>query len=104
LAETPEVKKVKVVIKTEHNSQKKHLHNKGIRSALKTDVTHAEKLIFAGQPEEAKKAVAAAISSLDKAAEKKIIHPNNAARRKSRLVKKLNGIPGATKTAPEKAK
>jgi len=34
--------------------------------------------------------VVAAISSLDKAAEKGVIHPNNAARRKSRLIKKLN--------------
>jgi small subunit ribosomal protein S20 len=34
--------------------------------------------------------VVAAITSLDKAAEKGIIHPNNTARRKSRLMKKLN--------------
>ena len=34
--------------------------------------------------------MATAISSLDRAAEKGIIHANNAARRKSRLVKKLN--------------
>jgi small subunit ribosomal protein S20 len=31
-----------------------------------------------------------AVSALDKAAEKRIIHANNAARRKSRLMKKLN--------------
>src|SRR5688572_21026201 len=35
-------------------------------------------------------AVAAAISALDKAAEKGILHPNNAARRKSRLMTKVN--------------
>jgi small subunit ribosomal protein S20 len=34
--------------------------------------------------------VAVAIASLDKAAEKGVIHSNNAARRKSRLMKKLN--------------
>jgi small subunit ribosomal protein S20 len=33
-----------------------------------------------------------AISTLDKAAGKGIIHPNNAARRKARLVKKLNAL------------
>jgi small subunit ribosomal protein S20 len=38
----------------------------------------------------AQKAIIEAISSLDKAAEKGVIHPNNAARRKSRLMKKLN--------------
>jgi len=40
--------------------------------------------------EAARGAVVAAISSLDRAAAKGVIHPNNAARRKSRLMKKLN--------------
>ena len=39
---------------------------------------------------EGPEAVTAAISALDKAAEKGIIHPNNAARRKSRLMAKVN--------------
>jgi len=56
----------------------------------KTNITKAERLIFSGELEEAQKAVVAAISSLDKAAEKGILHANNAARRKSRLMKKLN--------------
>jgi hypothetical protein len=54
----------------------------------------------------------AAISALDKAAEKGVIHPKNAARRKSRLLKKLNEAqasasaktkPKAAKTKPETA-
>jgi small subunit ribosomal protein S20 len=49
-----------------------------------------ERLIFSGELEAAQQAVAAAISALDKAAEKGVIHPKNAARRKSRLLKKLN--------------
>jgi small subunit ribosomal protein S20 len=57
---------------------------------VKTSVTKAERLIFSGELESARGAVIAAISSLDKAAEKGVIHPNNAARRKSRLMKKLN--------------
>ena len=40
--------------------------------------------------EEARAATVAAISSLDRAAKKGVIHPNNAARRKSRLMKRLN--------------
>ena len=51
-------------------------------------------MIFSGE-QGAQEAVVAAISSLDKAAEKKIIHPNNAARRKSRLMKKLNEAKGS---------
>ena len=69
---------------------KKRLRNKSVRSLAKTDIIKAEKLIFSGELEAAREAVVAAISSLDKAAEKGIIHPNNAARRKSRLMKKLN--------------
>jgi small subunit ribosomal protein S20 len=47
-------------------------------------------LIAADESEPAKKAAVAAIKALDKAAEKGIIHKNAAARRKSRLMKKLN--------------
>jgi len=62
----------------------------------KTSITKAEKLIFTGELEEAQKAVFVAISDLDKAAEKGIIHANNAARRKSRLMKKLNEAKGSS--------
>ncbi len=69
---------------------KRQLRNKSVRSQTKTNITKVEKLIFSGELEAAREAVVAAVSSLDKAAEKGIIHPNNAARRKSRLMKKLN--------------
>lgn len=71
-------------------AERRRLRNQPIRSQCKTNITKAERLIFSGKLEEAQKAVVVAISSLDKAAEKGVIHPNNAARRKSRLMKKLN--------------
>jgi len=71
-------------------AEKSRARNKSVRSQTKTNITKAEKLVFSGELETGKEAVVAAISSLDKAAEKGIIHPNNAARRKSRLMKKLN--------------
>jgi len=71
-------------------AERRGLRNKSVRSRCKTRITKAEKLIFAGEMEAAKEAVAASISALDSAAEKGIVHPNNAARRKSRLMKKLN--------------
>lgn len=76
----------KLVRKTE----KRQLRNRAVRSRAKTFITRAEKLIFAGELESAQAAVAESISALDKAAEKGIINRNNAARRKSRLMKKLN--------------
>ncbi len=71
-------------------TKKRRLRNKAARSLCKTKITKAESLIFLGELEKGKEAVSAAISSLDNAAEKRIVHPNNAARRKSRLMKKFN--------------
>ena len=82
-------------------SAKRRLRNKVVNSQVKTRVTKAEKLIFSGELEAAKAAVVAAISSLDKAAEKGIIHSNNATRRKSRLTKKLNQALAASLAEPE---
>jgi len=83
---------------------KKHLRNKSTRSLCKTNTVKAQKLIAAGEVNPARAAVALAISSLDKAAEKGIIHPNNAARRKSRLMKKINSALPAKAKAKSKPK
>ena len=83
--------------------QKRRLRNKSIQSLCKTNITKAERLIFSGELESAQEAAVAAISSLDRAAEKGVIHPNNAARRKSRLMKKLNEartLPSAEGSTP----
>ncbi|MBN1643586.1 MAG: 30S ribosomal protein S20 [Dehalococcoidales bacterium] len=66
--------------------------NKSVRSLCKTKITQAEKLVSAGKADEARKAVLSASRSLDKAASRGNLHPNNATRRKARLVKKLNKI------------
>ena len=77
-------------------SERRRLRNKSIRSQTKTSITKTEKLISVGELESARKAVVTAVSSLDRAAEKGVIHPNNAARRKSRLMKKINvALPSA---------
>ncbi len=91
--------------KAARNAGKRQIGNKAIRSQVKTDISKAEKLIFAGDLKGAKEAVATAVSALDRAAEKKILHGNNASRRKSRLLKKLNQIkaqpPAASKPQSE---
>jgi len=85
-------------------SQRRRDYNKPIRSQAKTYVKKAEQLISSNELELAAEAVKQAIAALDKAAQKGVIHPNNAARRKSRLMKKFNSaqasIP-ATIIAPE---
>jgi small subunit ribosomal protein S20 len=64
--------------------------NRRTRSETRTLVQQAASVASGRTEGDATEAVAAAISALDKAAEKGIIHPNNAARRKSRLMAKVN--------------
>ena len=70
--------------------KKRVLRNKSIHSLCKTNITGAEKLIFSGELKPGQLAVTRALSSLDEAVQKGALHSNNAARRKSRLVNKLN--------------
>ncbi len=70
--------------------QKRRLHNRMIKSIVKTNVTKARQAIASGV--EAEAAVRNAVSELDRAAKKGVIHRNNAARRKSRLMKQLNKL------------
>lgn len=69
---------------------KRRLRNRSVRSAVKTYVTKAESTIAGSPKANAQASVVEAITALDKAAERGIIHKNSAARRKSRLMKKLN--------------
>jgi len=68
--------------------QKRRLHNRSVKSLVKTQITKARFAIAADADAEA--AVRIAVSELDRAAKKGVIHRNNAARRKSRLMKQLN--------------
>ena len=81
---------VKSAIKSIRQDARKTARNRPVRSSLKTYVKSAVSSISLGDEETSQEAVRIAISKLDKAAEKGIIHKNQAARRKSRLVKKLN--------------
>jgi small subunit ribosomal protein S20 len=77
-------------------SQRRRAYNKPIRSRAKTYIKRAEELIFSGELELAAEAVRQAVSALDKAAQKGVIPPNNAARHKSRLMHKLNKAKAAS--------
>lgn len=69
------------------SNARRALRNKMYRSRVKTAIRKAERAIFASTPDP--ELVREAMSLLDRAAVKGIIHKNNAARRKSRLAKKL---------------
>lgn len=70
-------------------SARKQVYNRPFRAAPRTYVKAARTAIADGSPE-AVEAVKAAIVALDKSVQKGVVHRNNAARRKSRLMKLLN--------------
>ena len=72
------------------NVERRRARNRAVRSAVKTSLTKAEKLISRKEAEAGSPEVVQALGMLDRAAKKRVIHPNHAARRKSRLMKKLN--------------
>ena len=70
--------------------ERRRLRNKSVKSATRTYVKRAEVEITSGQAQASDDVIREALGALDRAASKGVIHPNNAARRKSRLMKKLN--------------
>lgn len=80
---------IKSSIKRIETIKKKTLENKMVKSALKTTIKKFDKSLVAGE-ENTKELLTNAVRSLDMAASKGIIHKNAAARKKSRLTKKLN--------------
>lgn len=71
-------------------SRKRRLRNQSVRSAIKTFVKKTRATIAEGNLEAAQAIFNATSSLVDKAAKRRIIHKNTAARRKSRLAKRLN--------------
>ncbi|MFI5275052.1 MAG: 30S ribosomal protein S20 [Ktedonobacterales bacterium] len=71
--------------------EKRRLRNNTVKSTVRTYVTKARNAIAAAPADDAtEEAIREAISNLDKAASKGVVHRNNAARRKSRLMARLH--------------
>ena len=81
--------RTKQAIKMIRVAEKRRLRNRPIRSSVRTHIRNAREAIedAAGEPTTLE-AVKRAISQLDRAVSKGVIHANNAARRKSRLIKR----------------
>jgi len=84
----------KSAAKAHRQSLKRRLRNRAVKSYTKTMIKKAEAAIASGDPQAAQEAVRQAISALDRAAKKGVLHTNNVARRKSRLMHKLNALLG----------
>lgn len=94
-------------LKRVRQSLRRRAVNRRTLSETKTLVQHASEIALGRGSGDGPAAVTAAISALDKAAEKGMIHPNNAARRKSRLMAKVNAahlLDGASAASATTAK
>ena len=91
-------------IKRNRQNEKRRVRNRNARGSARTAVTVA-RASFAENDPQTKEAVMKAISTLDTAAQKGVIHPNNASRRKGRLMKRLAAFlaaPPAAETTSKK--
>lgn len=83
---------IKSQVKRIKQAEKARLRNKDTKSEIKTYINKFERTVAAGDKEAAQPLLVKVVKLLDKAAAKNIIHPNNAANKKSRLMKKLNSL------------
>lgn len=82
---------IKSQIKRNKQNETRRVRNKAAKSEIKTRVKSAVTAATAGA-DNVEEATRTAIKRLDKAASKGIIHKNQAARRKSRLVKRISSL------------
>jgi small subunit ribosomal protein S20 len=86
------VANIKSQIKRNKQNERAHERNKSVKSALKTAVRSFREAADAGDADKAKQAAQVAARKLDKAASKGVIHKNQAANRKSAILKKAASL------------
>ena len=84
--------------KAHRQSIKRRLRNRAVKSATKSAIKRANDSIAGGDFDAAREAVRTAINTLDRAARKGVLHPNNAGRHKSRLLLRYNASVAALQT------
>ena len=72
--------------------RKRRQRNRAVKSGIKTAVGELNKLVSNKDAGAAKESLVKAIRILDRAASKGVMHHNTAARRKSRLARKVHGL------------
>jgi len=88
------VANIKSQIKRNRQSERRRLRNKAVRSEMRTRTKTAVVAMDSGA-EDADAALRAAVKRIDKAAANGVIHKNQAANRKSRLMRRAGAAGGA---------
>lgn len=79
---------IKSQIKRNKQNEKARQRNKAVKSSLKTSVRQFREAADAGDAEKVTETMRAALTKLDKAASKGVIHKNQAANRKSAITRR----------------
>ncbi len=85
----------KSALKRIRSSRRKQERNRIVRSRTRTYVKKARQSLASSDLDQAREAIRTAVSELDKAATKGVLHRKNVARRKSRLMKQLAKLESA---------
>ena len=83
---------IKSQIKRNATNEKARQRNKAVKSSLKTSIRRFREAADAGETEKAADLMRAAGRQLDKAVSKGVIHPNQAANRKSAIAKRAASL------------
>ena len=83
---------IKSQIKRIRTNEAARLRNKSVKSSLKTAIRHFREAADSGDRDAALAALANASRRLDKAASKGVIHPNQAANKKSAMAQRANAL------------
>ncbi len=83
--------------KSLRQTEKRRLHNRAIKKAIKTQIKKVEEVAESGPLDQLKKEFTIAVKKLDKAAAKRVVHANLAARKKSQLARLVHEKEGAAK-------
>ena len=70
----------------------RNLRNRSLRANLRTTIKKVNSAIMSNKLDQAQSDLKNAVPIIDKAVSKGIIHKNNAARKKSRLMRKVNTL------------
>lgn len=80
-------------LKAQRQNLKQRARNKQNLSLVKTKIKKLRSAVAKGDADTAKSALNETIGAIDKAAKKGVIHDNAASRFKSRLTRRVNGLP-----------
>lgn len=83
---------LKSAVKRINTNETKRTRNKSVKTDMRSQIKHVEKLVTANDVEAAKVAFNSTVSSIDTAVSKGVIHKNNGNRQKTRLAKKISTL------------